>query len=172
MSGSCRSPKSPNIIWPSLSPSLSPFITGANDLRCWRTLKPQIYTYIRPKSCMQEEPLLHTTLLPCTRPSINDLFLRTWKWLYMNRNSLPVLAEVETLHFIKIHMIHIWILYVGTKFILNYIYIYIYICCSSYFLIGDHCSYFQTTGFSSLRPFSSLMAVTCNMKNFYLKLYK
>ena len=37
---------------------------------------------------------------------------------------------------------------------------YICICCSSYLLIGDHCSYFQTTGFSSIRPFSSLMAVT------------
>ena len=35
-----------------------------------------------------------------------------------------------------------------------------YICCSSYFLIGDHCSYFQTTGFSSFRPFSSLSGVT------------
>ena len=36
MSGSFRPPRSPNIIWP----SLSSFITGANDLRCWRALKP------------------------------------------------------------------------------------------------------------------------------------
>ena len=40
MSGSFRAPRSPNIIWPSLS-----FITGANDLRCWRALKPQIGLY-------------------------------------------------------------------------------------------------------------------------------
>ena len=40
MSGSFRPLRSPNIIWPSL---LSSFITGANDLRCWSALKPQIY---------------------------------------------------------------------------------------------------------------------------------
>ena len=38
MSGSIRPPRSPNIIWPSLSS-----ITGANDLGCWRALKPQTY---------------------------------------------------------------------------------------------------------------------------------
>ena len=40
MSGSFRPPRSPNIIWPSLS-----FIMGANDLRCWCALKPQIYKH-------------------------------------------------------------------------------------------------------------------------------
>ena len=43
MSGSVRPPKSPNIIWPSLSSSI--IITGASDLGCWRALKPQIYQY-------------------------------------------------------------------------------------------------------------------------------
>ena len=42
MSGSFRPPRSLNIIWPSLSSS---FITGTNDLNCWRAQKPQ-YTYI------------------------------------------------------------------------------------------------------------------------------
>ena len=38
MSGSFMPPRSPNIIWP----SLSSFITGANDLRCCCALKPKI----------------------------------------------------------------------------------------------------------------------------------
>ena len=44
MSGSFRPLWSPNIIWLSLS---SPIIihTGANDLSCWRALKPWIYIH-------------------------------------------------------------------------------------------------------------------------------
>ena len=41
----------------------SSFITGANDLRCWRALKPQIYihTYI---------PTMHSTLLRLWRAEV------------------------------------------------------------------------------------------------------
>ena len=50
MSGSFR-PQGPPILFGHHYHHLSSFITGANDLRCWRALKPQIYiqkyTYIR-----------------------------------------------------------------------------------------------------------------------------
>ena len=44
MTGSFRPPWSPNIIWPSYHRQSS-FIMGANDLRCWRALKSQIYIH-------------------------------------------------------------------------------------------------------------------------------
>ena len=41
MSGNFRPPRSPNITCHHYHPYS--FITGTNDLRCWRALKPQIY---------------------------------------------------------------------------------------------------------------------------------
>ena len=82
ISGSVKPPRSPNIIFP----SLSSFITGANDLRCWRALKPQIYIQECFRGRLGVQTKCHTNILCGWEHEIGQFKDRNDQslWIYCN----------------------------------------------------------------------------------------
>ena len=85
MSGSFRPPRSPNIIWPSLSSIIMHYGRQWPEMLA-RPKTSNIQRCSTKGLCAREATLLHTTLRSNAWPSKNDLSLWTWKLLHMSRN--------------------------------------------------------------------------------------
>ena len=87
-SGSFRPPRSPNIIWPSLS-SIIIHYGRHNDLRCWRALKPEIYIHTWSQLLQRVQTGNYFTLLVVSWQH-TTLFAQSW-----TNNSLQDESEED-----------------------------------------------------------------------------